>query len=126
MVKYDPSNLFYSMDRFYRKTNTQFVIIIDEWDDGYSANEIIPPDPNHEIQNSTGSKLEPKQHSIYNPLSVIKAVSTGIIRNYWTKTETYEALANYIKMDYDGLKDAVALLMNGLIYLSHSKNQKNY
>ena len=28
------------------------------------------------------------RYSIYNPLSVAKAVSTGIIANYWTKTET--------------------------------------
>jgi hypothetical protein len=33
--------------------------------------------------------------------------------NYWNKTETYEALAEYIRKDYDGLKDAVALLMDG-------------
>ena len=33
--------------------------------------------------------------------------------NYWNKTENYEALAEYIRMDFDGLKDAVALLMDG-------------
>jgi hypothetical protein len=37
----------------------------------------------------------------------------GSVDNYWNKTETYEALAEYIRMDYDGLKDAVALLMDG-------------
>ena len=31
-VKYDADDLFYSMDRFYRKSGVQFVIIIDEWD----------------------------------------------------------------------------------------------
>lgn len=31
-VKYDPDDLFYSMDRFYRKAQAPFVIIIDEWD----------------------------------------------------------------------------------------------
>ena len=36
-----------------------------------------------------------------------------MIRNYWNKTESYEALAEYIRMDYDGLKNAVALLMDG-------------
>ena len=51
--------------------------------------------------------------AIYSPLSVVKAVQTGIMKNYWNKTETYEALAEYIRMDYDGLKDAVALLMDG-------------
>lgn len=40
-------------------------------------------------------------------------MTTGRIQNYWNKTETYEALAEYIRKDYDGLKDAVALLMDG-------------
>ena len=34
-------------------------------------------------------------------------------RDYWNKTETYEALTLYIRKDFDGLKDAVALLMDG-------------
>ena len=54
-----------------------------------------------------------KHYSIYSPLSVVKAVSTGIIQNYWNKTENYEALAEYIKMNLEGLKDSVALLMDG-------------
>ena len=37
----------------------------------------------------------------------------GIVDNYWNKTETYEALAEYIRMDFDGLKSTVALLMDG-------------
>ena len=47
------------------------------------------------------------------PLSVVKAMSSGSVDNYWSKTETYEALADYIRMDYDGLKDTIALLMDG-------------
>ena len=27
------------------------------------------------------------------------------LSNYWTKTETYESLRDYIDMNYDGLKD---------------------
>ena len=44
---------------------------------------------------------------------MVKALSTGIIQNYWNKTENYETLAEYIRMNYDGLKDSVALLMDG-------------
>jgi len=44
---------------------------------------------------------------------VVESKTTGVIKNYWNKTESYEALADFIKMDYDGLKDAVALLMDG-------------
>ena len=31
-VKYDEKDFYYSMDKFYRKTGCQFVIVIDEWD----------------------------------------------------------------------------------------------
>lgn len=40
-------------------------------------------------------------------------MTTGTIRDYWNQTESYEALADYIRRDYDGLKGAVALLMDG-------------
>jgi len=205
-VKYDPEDLSYSMERFYRKNQVQFVVIIDEWDavfrerkedrdgqklyldflrdwlkdkeyvalaymtgilpikkygkhsalnmfrefsiitpmqlaqftgftedevrelctrygrnyskikewyDGYDVSDVIPPDPGYELQNATGKEHEQTHYSIYSPLSVVEAVSTGMIQNYWNKTENYEALAEYIRMDYDGLKDAVALLMDG-------------
>ena len=86
---------------------------IKEWYDGYDITDIIPPDENYEHQTKTGAELKPKHYSIYSPLSVVKAVSTGIIMNYWNKTETYEALAEFIQMDYDGLKEAVTLMMDG-------------
>lgn len=86
---------------------------IKEWYDGYDVTDVIPPDPDYEIQKKTGKGLTAKHYSIYSPLSVVKAVSTGIIQNYWNKTENYEALAEYIKMNLEGLKDSVALLMDG-------------
>jgi len=204
-VKYDPNDLNYSMERFYRKTGVPFVIIIDEWDaifreqkedtegqkyyldflrnwlkdqeyvalaymtgilpikkygkhsalnmfdeysiiapmqlapytgftedevkslcdkygryyegikdwyDGYDVTDVIPPDPDYEMQRK-GFEMKPEHYSIYSPLSVVKAVSTGVIQNYWNKTENYEALAEYIKMNLEGLKDSIALLMDG-------------
>jgi hypothetical protein len=33
--------------------------------------------------------------------------------DYWSGTETYEALAEYIRMDFDGLRESAALLMDG-------------
>ena len=202
-VKYDREDLFYSMEKFYRKSGVQFVIIIDEWDaifrvrkedkdgqrlyldflrdwlkdreyvalaymtgilpikkygehsalnmfddysiinpmqlapftgftedevkelcdryemdfkeiqewyDGYSISSKIPVEMRKKIR--LGEYKE-QLISIYSPLSVVKAVTTGHIMNYWNKTETYEALAEYIQMNLDGLKDAVALMMDG-------------
>ncbi|MBQ1312491.1 MAG: AAA family ATPase, partial [Blautia sp.] len=31
-VKYDPDDFYFSLEKYYRKTNRQFVIVIDEWD----------------------------------------------------------------------------------------------
>lgn len=205
-VKYDEKDFYYSLDKFYRKTGYQFVIVIDEWDsvfrerkddkdgqkkyldflrdwmkdkayialaymtgilpikkygkhsalnmfteysmmfprelapftgfteeevkekcteygrdyerikawyDGYIVSDIIPPDPEHKEQKSTGKKPEPIRYSLYSPLSVVEAVTTGVIIDYWNKTENYEALAEFINLNLDGLKDAVVLLMDG-------------
>ena len=83
------------------------------WYDGYVVSDIIPPDPEHKEQKSTGKTPEPIRYPLYSPLSVVEATTTGIIKNYWNKTENYEALADYIGKNLDGLKDAVALLMDG-------------
>lgn len=86
---------------------------IKDWYDGYEVSDIIPPDPDHRQLKATGIPPSAERYALYSPLSVVSAVSTGIIKNYWNKTETYEALAGYIRRDYDGLKEAVALLMDG-------------
>ena len=86
---------------------------IREWYDGYEVSDIISPDPEHLKLRENGKPPAAIRYALYSPLSVVEAVTTGLIKDYWNKTETYEALADYIRMDYDGLKDAVALLMDG-------------
>ncbi len=86
---------------------------IKEWYDGYKVTDTIPPDPEHQKQKETGTPFEPKTYSLYSPLSVVKAVQTGYILNYWNNTETYEALEKYISMNFDGLKETIVMLMEG-------------
>lgn len=50
-------------------------------------------------------------HSIYNPKSVVEAMLRHRFGTYWNQTETYEALKTYIRMDMDGLKDAVVRML---------------
>ena len=38
---------------------------------------------------------------------------SGVFDNYWNQTETYETLKSYIKLNYDGLKDAVVRMLAG-------------
>ena len=48
---------------------------------------------------------------LYCPRSVVKAVSSKKFGGYWTETETYEALAKYIAMNFDGLHDTIEKLL---------------
>lgn len=48
---------------------------------------------------------------IYNPKSVVDALTWKKIKSYWTGTETYEALKVYIDMNFDGLKESVTLML---------------
>ena len=77
-----------------------------KWYDGYRVTGNIP-------QDAERRGLQAPQYSIYAPLSVVNAIDSGQFLNYWNNTETYEALAEYIRMDFDGLKETVAELMAG-------------
>lgn len=63
-----------------------------KWYDGYSFNRV---------------------KSVYSPNSVIEAIKTEEISNYWTETETYESLKVYIDMDEDGLKETIIQMLGG-------------
>lgn len=63
---------------------------------------------------------------VYNPNSVVKAMLNREYSNYWTRTETYESLKNYISMNYDGLKDAIIQMIAGGRYkISTNKFQND-
>ncbi len=48
---------------------------------------------------------------IYNPKSVADALNWKKIKSYWTGTETYEALKVYIDLNFDGLKEAITMML---------------
>lgn len=37
----------------------------------------------------------------------------GYFSNYWTSTETYEALKIYMDMDFDGLRQNIVRMLGG-------------
>ena len=51
--------------------------------------------------------------SIYNPKSVVDAMLRGKFSNYWTQTETYEALKIYIQSNEFGVQDVILKLLAG-------------
>ncbi len=55
----------------------------------------------------------PGAGAIYNPNSVCQAIRTGVYDTYWSKTETYTALLDYINMDTDGLQADLIQMIGG-------------
>lgn len=41
------------------------------------------------------------------------AIDKKTFSNYWTRSETYEALAKYISMNFDGLHETIEKLLAG-------------
>ena len=63
---------------------------------------------------------------IYNPKSVADVLMWKEFRSYWTGTETYEALKIYIDMNFDGLKEAVVMMLgNGRCRINTRKFQND-
>lgn len=84
---------------------------IQEWYDGYRLSN--RPSAELLVENDAHLDEDYQVFDIYAPQSVVSAARYRRLEDYWSRTETYEALAEYIRMDYDGLKQAVALLMDG-------------
>ena len=51
--------------------------------------------------------------SVYNPNSVVEAIFSRQYGSYWTRTDTYEVLRDYISMNMDGLKDDITSMLAG-------------
>ena len=203
-VTYDETDFYFSIDRFYRKSKTQFVIIIDEWDaifreykedkegqrqyldflrdwlkdkeyialaymtgilpikkygkhsalNMFMEYSMVQPGQLAPYVGFTGKEVEDKcrekkldysgfkswydgyrlsnrvsgemilkgetvdksiyrEYEIYSPYSVVSAMISKQFANYWNQTETYEALRQYIDWNFEGLKEDVAILMEG-------------
>ena len=75
----------------------------ENWYDGYKIGEI----------------------SIYNPNSVVTAMMAHEYDNYWQKTGSYEVVSDYIKLDFEGTRSAVADMLAGNEVKVNVKNFKN-
>lgn len=51
--------------------------------------------------------------SVFNPNSVMSALRSRRCRSFWATTGAYDSVANYIRMNFDGLKDDVLKLLAG-------------
>ena len=53
------------------------------------------------------------QTSIFNPNSVMQAIYNESCESYWASTGAFDAVANYIRMNYEGLKDDIIAMLAG-------------
>ncbi len=51
--------------------------------------------------------------SIFNPNSVMQAIRSRRCRSFWAFTSSYDTVAHYIQMNYEGLKDDVVRMLAG-------------
>ena len=80
------------------------------WYDGYRVSDWIPIEKRKLYRLN---QYEEHRMRVCGPLSVVKAMRSGEIDNYWNETETYEALRQYIDWNFDGLKEDITILMGG-------------
>ncbi len=52
-------------------------------------------------------------NDIYNPKSVVEAVTRGVCKDYWTKTSAIEAITYYMNYDHGVLKDTITKMISG-------------
>ena len=74
---------------------------------GYKVRGVAP------LPEGGGLRGAPPRYSLCRSQSVVEAVTTGKVTSHWNQTEPYEALDEYITKDLEGLKEKVALLMDG-------------
>ena len=55
----------------------------------------------------------PHEHHVYNPCSLAQAMAYRSFGSYWTRTDSFESLLDYINADLDGVYDDVMCLIGG-------------
>lgn len=54
-----------------------------------------------------------KEEHIFGPNSVVLSMLDGECSNYWSQTVAFNSLSTYITMNFDGLKDAIVMMLGG-------------
>ena len=54
-----------------------------------------------------------QQVSMFNPNSVMMALWNGYCDSYWASTGAYDAVATYVQMNFEGLRDDIIFMLSG-------------
>jgi hypothetical protein len=85
---------------------------------GFTKNEVIALAERHnmdfdELEKWYDGYQIGDEQSIFNPNSVMQALRSRRCRSFWASTGAYDAVAHYIQMNYEGLKDDVVRMLAG-------------
>ncbi|MDE6942705.1 MAG: ATP-binding protein [Lachnospiraceae bacterium] len=71
-----------------------------------------------------GYQLRKYKH-IYNPRSVVAAMTFHNFSSYWTSTEVYDALKIYMDLDFDGLRADIVQMLGGRRIVINTRSFRN-
>ncbi|MBQ3753732.1 MAG: AAA family ATPase [Prevotella sp.] len=91
-----------SMDRYFGFTKDEVRILAEKY--GMDFDELEKWYDGYQIGG---------QSSIFNPNSVMQALDSFWCDNYWNRNGAVDAIAGYIRMNYEGLKDDIILMLAG-------------
>lgn len=84
---------------------------------GYTENEVKAFCDNYKMPYSEMKRwydgYDLKGVDVYNSCSVVMSLTGRDFGNYWTATETFEALKIYIELNIEGLRDDIVKLLSG-------------
>ena len=85
---------------------------------GFTKEEVIALAKEHEMDfDELGRWYDGYQigdePSMFNPNSVMQALNAGRCRSFWASTGAFDAVANYINMNFEGLKDDIIEMLAG-------------
>ena len=136
---FDTENLVRSLQDVFQEMPIPFVFIIDEWDCIFRErkedseaqkcyldflrnllkdNEFVGLAKEYKADFTEMKRWYDGYHfpdtpSVYSPRSVVAALLARKFSNYWSQTETYEALRAYIELNFNGLRDTIVELLAG-------------
>ena len=85
---------------------------------GFTKEEVIALAKKHEMDFDELAKRYDgyqigDEPSMFNPNSVMQALNAGRCRSFWASTGAFDAVANYINMNFEGLKDDIIEMLAG-------------
>lgn len=78
--------------KIFNETKKKFIFVMDEWYDGYHT--------------ASGQRL-------YNPRSVVCALSDNQLSNYWVSSGKYDSVFSYVKNNIDDVQEDLVLMFAG-------------